>query len=188
MKWTDAGGNSLSAENPYTFTAESDTAVQAWFTANLYEVRLSAANGRLRSGGGDYFYHTQARVEAEGDAGYRFVKWTDAEGKSVSDRNPYTFVVTGDAELKAVFEPLTGFETLSGVEAEAEVYYAEGILHLVNLAGYSISVSTMKGERVLQFMADRDDAGYAAALPAGIYVLNAARWKEKIVAKKFVIR
>ncbi|OAV72825.1 hypothetical protein Barb6_00787 [Bacteroidales bacterium Barb6] len=68
------------------------------------------------------------------------------------------------------------------------MYYAEGMLHLVNLEGYFISVSTMKGERVLQFTADSDDAGYAAALPAGVYVLNAARWKEKFVTRKFVVK
>ncbi|OAV65205.1 hypothetical protein Barb4_03520 [Bacteroidales bacterium Barb4] len=56
--------------------------------------------------------------------------------------------------------------------------YAEVVLHLVNLEGYFISVSTMKGERVLQFTAGSDDEQRTAALPAGIYVL---KWGEKSV-------
>ncbi|OAV63748.1 hypothetical protein Barb4_04762 [Bacteroidales bacterium Barb4] len=158
------------------------------FAVSSYTVDLSAANGRIKAGGGDYYYHAQARVEAE--AGYRFVKWTDAEGRSVSDRNPYTFVVTDDAELTAVFERNAGATHALPVlpNGEAGVYYAEGMLHIVNLAGYSVSVSTMKGERVLQFTAGSDDAEYAAALPVGVYVLNAAKWKEKYVVKKFAVK
>ncbi|OAV68675.1 hypothetical protein Barb6XT_00850 [Bacteroidales bacterium Barb6XT] len=160
------------------------------FAVSSYTVDLSAANGRIKAGGGDYYYHTQARVEAEADAGYRFVKWTDATGNSVSDRNPYTFVVTDDAELRAVFERNAGATPALPVlpNGEAGVYYAEGVLHLVNLAGYSVSVSTMKGERVLQFTADGDDEHYPAALPAGVYVLNGAKWGEKFVTRKFMVK
>ncbi|OAV69910.1 hypothetical protein Barb6XT_00180 [Bacteroidales bacterium Barb6XT] len=190
VKWTTAAGDSLSAENPYALTVESDTAVRAHFAANLYPVRVSAANGRIKAGGGSYFYHTQARIEAEGDAGYRFVKWTDAGGKGVSGQNPCTFIVTGEAELRAVFEKAGATHALPVLlpEAEAGVYYADGVLHLVNLEGYSISVSTMKGERVLQFMTGGDDEHYPAVLPAGVYVLNGAKWKEKYVVKKFVVK
>ncbi|OAV70312.1 hypothetical protein Barb4_01428 [Bacteroidales bacterium Barb4] len=203
VKWTNTRGDSLSAENPYTFTVESDTAILAYFAADVCPVRLSAAaNGQLKSEGGDYAYHTWAKIEAEADAGYHFAKWTNADGSLFSTANPYSFVVTGGAELTAVFakgeadetgevgEPQTGFETLFGVngKGEAAAYYAEGMLWLVNLAGYSISVSTMKGERLLQFTADGDDAEYAAALPAGVYILNAAKWKEKHVVRKFVVK
>ncbi|OAV72556.1 hypothetical protein Barb6_01030 [Bacteroidales bacterium Barb6] len=68
------------------------------------------------------------------------------------------------------------------------MYYAKDILHLVNLEGYFISVSTMKGERVLLFTADSDNAEYAAALPAGVYILNGAKGKEKAVTRKFVVK
>ncbi|OAV63777.1 hypothetical protein Barb6XT_03053 [Bacteroidales bacterium Barb6XT] len=66
------------------------------------------------------------------------------------------------------------------------MYYAEGVLHLVNLDGYFISVSTIKRERVLQFTAD--DGEYPVTLPAGIYILNAAGGKEGRFAAKFVVR
>ncbi|OAV64315.1 hypothetical protein Barb6XT_02847 [Bacteroidales bacterium Barb6XT] len=189
-RWTDEAGIRVSYENPYTHTVKADTAVRAFFMADLYQVSLFAENGRIKSGGGNYFYHTQVRVEAEADAGYRFVKWTNATGNSVSDQNPYTFVVTGDAELTEVFEKNVGATQALPLlpEGEAGVYYVDGILHLVNLEGYSISVSTMKGERVLQFTADSDNAEYAAALPAGIYILNAAKWKEKYATRKFAVK
>ncbi|OAV65822.1 hypothetical protein Barb4_03202 [Bacteroidales bacterium Barb4] len=41
---------------------------------------------------------------------------------------------------------------------------------------------------MLQFTAGGDDAEYAAALPAGVYVLNGAKWKEKFVARRFVMK
>ncbi|OAV64556.1 hypothetical protein Barb6XT_02766 [Bacteroidales bacterium Barb6XT] len=46
----------------------------------------------------------------------------------------------------------------------------------------------MKGERVLQFTAGSDDEQRTAGLPAGIYVLNAVKWGEKSVVKKFAVK
>ncbi|OAV70519.1 hypothetical protein Barb4_01317 [Bacteroidales bacterium Barb4] len=85
----------------------------------------------------------------------------------------YLFFTRGKSKV-------TGFQTLLGV------YYTEGVLHLVNLDGAVISVSTIKGERVLQFTADDDE--YPVTLPAGIYILNAAGGKEGRFAAKFVVR
>ncbi|OAV65838.1 Listeria-Bacteroides repeat domain [Bacteroidales bacterium Barb4] len=195
-KWTDEAGKLVSSMNPYTFAAKSSMALRAHFVANPYQVSLSAENGRIKSGDGAYSRGATVKIEAEGDAGYHFEKWTDGEGNSVSAANPYTFALKGWTELTAVFakenltetatgfEPLTGFETLLGVN----VYYTEGVLHLVNLEGYSISVSTMKGERVLLFTAGGDHAEYAAALPAGVYILNGAKGKEKAVVRKFMVK
>ncbi|OAV74779.1 hypothetical protein Barb7_01670 [Bacteroidales bacterium Barb7] len=215
VKWTNDKGDSISSENPYVFTVESDTAVRAYFEANLYPVNLSAeANGSIKAGGGSCAYHTWTKVEAEANAGYHFAKWTDGEGNSVSTANPYSFVVMGETELKAVFAvgethalPVpdagdagsevgeVGEETpdrvlnpVRGNRGDESVYYAEGMLQIANLEGYLISVSTIKGERVLQFTANSEHEQYAAALPAGIYILNAAKRQEKAVAIKFVVK
>ncbi|OAV64980.1 Listeria-Bacteroides repeat domain [Bacteroidales bacterium Barb6] len=188
VKWTTAAGDSLSAQNPYTFTMTGDTTLQAHFAANRYPVSLFASkNGRIKSGEGIYPYDTETEAIAEAYVGYRFVKWINEGGESISTDNPYRFVVKDQTRLVAVFEPLTGSQTLSGVNGEARVYYADGVLRLVNLAGYAVSVSTMKGEKVLQFTADGNEE-YPAALPAGVYILNAAKWKERYVVKKFVVK
>ncbi|OAV63647.1 Listeria-Bacteroides repeat domain [Bacteroidales bacterium Barb4] len=269
VKWTNAAGDSLSGENPYTFMVTGDTAVQAHFAINSYEVNLFATeHGRIASGDGTYTHGAEAAAEAAAYYGYHFIRWENAAGDSLSADNPYRFAVKGDMELTAVFSgvrrlvtaeasaggrvtgggyydygsqvtltalPDSGYrfakwtagEKLveqvgstdssysflliwaafdsyranfvkegggTGVGATHElhllpgVYYAEGVLHLVNLDGYSISVSTMKGERVLQFTADSDNAEQAAALPAGVYILNAAKWKEKYYVTKFVVK
>ncbi|OAV65130.1 Bacterial Ig-like domain (group 2) [Bacteroidales bacterium Barb4] len=268
VKWTTLRGDSLSSANPFAFVLTRDTTIQAHFAKNSYQVSLSAGkNGRIESGEGEYAYNTQAEARAEADENYHFAKWVNAAGDSLSDANPYRFVVKGDTVLTAVFavdrhlvtidatkggqafgegfygygtlvgmeavpdsgyvftgwmaggsfdikiserskfsftltekafnsyraaflakEPLTGFETLLGVNGEVRAYYADGVLHLVNLEGYFISISTITGEKVLQFMADGDNEQRAAALPAGVYILNAAKWKERYVVRKFVVK
>ncbi|OAV66727.1 hypothetical protein Barb6XT_01796 [Bacteroidales bacterium Barb6XT] len=267
VKWTTLSGDSLSADNPFAFVLTRDTTIQAHFAKNSYQVSLSAGkNGKIKSGEGEYAYNTQAEVRAEADENYHLAKWVNAAGDSLSDVNPYRFVVKGDTVLTAVFakdrhlvtidateggqafgkgfysygtlvameavpdsgyvftgwmagdsfdikiserskfsftltekaftsyraaflaKDLTGFETLLGVNGEARAYYADGVLHLVNLEGYFISISTITGEKVLQFMADGDNEQRAAALPAGVYILNAAKWKERYVVRKFVVK
>ncbi|OAV74069.1 hypothetical protein Barb7_02484 [Bacteroidales bacterium Barb7] len=196
VKWTNADGSLFSVANPHTFVVTGDMSVQAHFAVNnaVYTVKLSAVNGKIMAGDGVHDYDTEIEAVAEADYGYHFVKWVNVAGDSVSGSNPYRFVLTEETELTAVFtkdtdEPLTGFGTLLGVETLSGVYYAEGVLRLANLKGYFISVSTLDGRQVLQFRADSDDERYAAALPAGIYVLNAARGKEeRHVGTKFVVK
>ncbi|OAV64555.1 hypothetical protein Barb6_03186 [Bacteroidales bacterium Barb6] len=263
VKWTDAGGDSLSSDTLFTFILTRDTTIQAHFAKNNYQVSLSAGkNGRIKSGEGKYAYDTQVEVRAEADENYHLAKWVNAAGDSLSDANPYKFAVKGNTRLTAIFaidryriaidateggqalggeyydygtlvameavpdsgyvftgwmagdsfnilisdrrklsfvltgkeykayravfakEPLTGFETLLGVNGAAQAYYADGALHLVNLEGCFISVSTITGEKVLQFKAG--DTEYPAALPAGIYILNAAGGRGRYVAKLVV--
>ncbi|OAV64607.1 hypothetical protein Barb6XT_02754 [Bacteroidales bacterium Barb6XT] len=270
VKWTNAAGDSLSAENPYTFRVKGNMEMRAHFVMDSYRVSTSAANGTITlDREGIYTHGAEALATAVADYGYHFTRWENAAGDSLSADNPYRFAVREDMGLTAVFsgirtlvtavataggrvtggghydygsqvtltafpdsgyrfESWTAGEKLTVQVGNADLsysfllirtafdsyranfvkedggtdvgvgathvlplpgaYHAEGVLHLVNLGGYSVSVSTMTGERVLQFMADGDDAEYAAALPAGVYILNAARWKERYVARKFVVK
>ncbi|OAV69872.1 hypothetical protein Barb6XT_00210 [Bacteroidales bacterium Barb6XT] len=178
-----------------------------------YAVRAKsndAAAGHVTGGGERMVLYAETTLTADADSGYHFVKWANAKGDSVSARNPYRFLLAGDTELTAVFaagdgdeaedgvvqEPQTGSEkdgadggathALPVLKGEAGVYYTEGVLRLVNLKGAVVSVSTMKGKKVLQFTAD--DAEYPVTLPAGVYILNAAKGRERIVATKFVVK
>ncbi|OAV71828.1 hypothetical protein Barb4_00346 [Bacteroidales bacterium Barb4] len=188
VKWTDAKGDSLSAANPYTFIVTSDTTIQAHFAINSYQVSLFASkNGRITSGDSVYVYNTEAEISVEADSGYYFVMWINGAGDCLSTTNPYKFAVKGKTSLTAVVEKGykgdTGNEVVSG--GEARVYYAEGILHLVGLEGADISVHAIDGRQILQFKAN--DIEHPAALPAGIYMLNATGGKGRHVAK-FVVR
>ncbi len=56
------------------------------------------------SGGGVYLDGNQATVKATPASGYSFVCWQDENGETVSTSASYTFTVTRDVTLKAVFE------------------------------------------------------------------------------------
>ncbi|OAV73917.1 Listeria-Bacteroides repeat domain [Bacteroidales bacterium Barb7] len=187
-KWTDANGDSLSADNPYTFVVKSDMQVWARFAVGRYRVSLFAQNGRIKSGEGEYAYNTEAEAGAVADDdSCRFVKWVNAAGDSLSAANPYRFAVKEDVEMTAIFEKEGKGDTGNGTfpVGEARAYYAEDVLHLAGLEGFVVSVNTIDGRQILQFKAD--DAEHPAALPAGIYILNAASGKERYITK-LVIR
>ena len=108
VEWTDANGNSVSTDNPYTFIVTGDIALTAVFAANpvaTYTVTLVSENtawGTVSAGAtvdeGNDFTATATAAE-----GYHFVAWVN-NGIAVSTANPYTFTVTSDVTLTARFE------------------------------------------------------------------------------------
>lgn len=75
-----------------------------WAEETTYSVALSATAGGTASGGGVFAANTQITVTATPDSGYRFQGWTEG-GEQVSASSAYTFTVTGDCALVAVFQP-----------------------------------------------------------------------------------
>ncbi len=65
----------------------------------VVEVKASSEGHGSVSGGGEYETGTEITLTATPDEGYHFVKWSDG-----STENPYTFVVSGAADLSALFE------------------------------------------------------------------------------------
>ncbi|OAV65718.1 Listeria-Bacteroides repeat domain [Bacteroidales bacterium Barb6XT] len=261
-KWVNETGNSLSADNPFTFVVERDMSVRAVFVRMSYTLSVSAgANGRV-SGGGTGLYKDYVKATAVADSGYRFVRWTDAKRESVSTSNPYEFPLVKNTALFAVFEAdflvtvtvsaaegghatgggryrygdmvkleafvdsagyyFTGWTRGNGVlvalekvfafrlaegginyyaalfekryingnallpsgTEEAGAYYADRVLHLVNLEGSVISVHAIDGRQVLLFKAN--DTEYPVTLPAGVYMLNAAGGNGRYITKLVV--
>ena len=74
-----------------------------WAEAGTYSVSLSATAGGTASGGGVFAANTQITVTATPDSGYWFQGWTE-EDRQVSASSAYTFTVTGDCALVAVFQ------------------------------------------------------------------------------------
>ena len=68
-------------------------------TANIAESGTVSGTGNMPSG-------ATATLQATPSAGYRFVRWTDGTNELSTD-NPYSFIVTDDAELVAEFEIAT---------------------------------------------------------------------------------
>jgi len=75
-------------------------------TAYSITVESDASRGTVATSGvwdGVCYQDTQVTLTASPASGYAFLGWTDAEGKVVSNANPYSFVPTADVTVKAVF-------------------------------------------------------------------------------------
>ncbi|OAV71509.1 hypothetical protein Barb4_00610 [Bacteroidales bacterium Barb4] len=177
VKWTNAKGDSLSANNPYMFVVKSDTAVRALFALDTYFVTAeSAAGGHATGGGWLYDHGVQAKLTAVADPGYRFTGWMVGDGFNtlVSIANPYVFTVTqlSFTAYQARFERGNGNADGGIQSTEARVLYTGGVLRLVNLSGCSVIVSTISGQKILSLRPGSDDEPYPVALPAGVYVFT----------------
>ena len=100
-------GNIVSTSQSYTFTAAGDRSLTAVFAAVIPTYRVTAGidpeGSGTASGGGTYQQGASVTVTAAPGEGYSFVKWTE-NGQTVSESTSYTFTVTGDRTLTAVFE------------------------------------------------------------------------------------
>ncbi len=106
VRWEDASGNSLSTSAEYTFVPESDVMVIAVFSETPVTITVTVsdeAHGTV-TGGGTYAEGASVTLTATAKSGYKFVRWEDADGTSVSTDAEYTFTASADATYKAVFE------------------------------------------------------------------------------------
>lgn len=60
----------------------------------------------------------RATVNATANYGFRFKEWQDADGRTVSTDNPYSFDITADTGLKAVFTALYTYTLTVGTAGE----------------------------------------------------------------------
>ncbi|OAV74473.1 hypothetical protein Barb7_02031 [Bacteroidales bacterium Barb7] len=187
--WMNAAGDSLSADNPYKFVVKGETDLTAVFIGGEYFITVDATQGGKATGGGSYDYGTQVEIKAVPDSGYVFIRWMTGDSLNLlfSDSSKLNFTLSWNTftSYRAYFveEGKVNGEIVSGGEARA--YHAKDVLHLVHLEGSVISVHTIDGRQILQFKASNTE--YPAVLPAGIYILNAAKGKGRYVTK-FVVR
>jgi len=98
-------GDTLVSDNAeYTFTVTEDVDLVAVFTLKTFEVTVTAEpeEGGVVDGGGTYDCGTEVTVTAEADECYDFLGWFVGD-TLVSDNAEYTFTVTEDVDLVAVF-------------------------------------------------------------------------------------
>ena len=113
--WTE-NGSEVSASASYTFNAAADRTLVAVFekepdepdpptpvTTYTVSVNASPAAGGTVSGGGTYQSGASATVRAVANSGYTFKGWTKGSTQVSTDAS-YTFSVTEDTSLTAVFE------------------------------------------------------------------------------------
>lgn len=110
VEWRESG-NQVSTSASYTFSATTNRTLMAVFEraetppAPSYTINVCAdpAEGGSVSGGGSFQRGASATVSAAPNDGYRFVCWRE-DGEVVSFSPGYTFSVSGDTTLTAVFE------------------------------------------------------------------------------------
>ena len=108
--WSTWLGQTLSYDNPYTFTAAEDEMLVAHFyydELDSADVIISVnvpslgttnpAPGTYRMEEGDSF-----TVTAIPNAGNSFVRWTDEDGATISMENPYTFGIWSSYDIHLI--------------------------------------------------------------------------------------
>ena len=120
MYWTDHHDNIVSYDAVYSFPVALDCDLVAHF-ALPFTVSASAnlfGSGAI-VGTGEYDYNTTCTLTASPNDGYLFLNWSK-NGEVVSCDDTYSFTVTEDVDLEAVFMLLEG--TLVGEGEETNVY------------------------------------------------------------------
>lgn len=100
--WEDDGGSIAE----YGLTITGDETFQALFEQDdvpVYTIEVNTTGGGTVSGGGSYAQGASVTVTASPDQGCHFVSWTE-NGSAVSSDASYTFSVSADRTLTAVFE------------------------------------------------------------------------------------
>jgi len=108
----------VSEDAEYTFTVTEDVDLVAVFTLKTFEVTVTAEpeEGGVVDGGGTYDCGEEVTVTAEADECYDFEGWF-VDDTLVSEDAEYTFTVTEDVDLVAVFT-LKTFEVTVTAEPE----------------------------------------------------------------------
>ena len=111
--WTE-NGTVVSTNASYTFTVNGNRTLVAHFSANTYNINVSAnpTAGGTVTGGGTFNYGQSCSVVATAAAGYSFTNWTE-NGSVVSTNASYTFAVNANRNLVAHFTANTYTVTVS---------------------------------------------------------------------------
>lgn len=99
-----SGDAVLSQQPVWEIRPDRDTSLVAVFKPDSVYIGLIAGQGGSVNGGGMYPAGQTVEISAVPGQAYRFVQWTDAEGKQVSEENPYRFAAEDPATLTAQFD------------------------------------------------------------------------------------
>ena len=125
-----------------TFTVPTGNVTIGYETVQLYTISLEAnpSQGGAVKGEGQYIEGETVTVTATANDKYKFVKWTDKNGETLSEEASYTFTVQSDLSLTAVFEK-EAYNLIAGTEG----------LKFKNSAGNIVTVAHA-GETVVVIM------------------------------------
>lgn len=183
VAWTNGSGQ-VSTANPYVFTVTADVTLTATFEANdtvvaYYEfsvVSESTQQGAVSSNVpvGQVAGGTVVTVTATPAEGYHFLYWVDINYQLVSSDNPYTFTVSGDVSLVAVFEadPTQGIGDVD--DAGANIYSADGKIVVEGAENREIHVYDVNGRVVCRVVAAAGSEAIAVSA-TGVYLVKVGK-------------
>ena len=106
VKWT-RNGTQVSTNPNYSFTVTGNASYVAHFQQNTTNYTITAtaspSNAGTITGAGSYASGSTCTLRATPNSGYTFVNWLE-NGTSVSTNATYSFTVTGNRNLIAVFD------------------------------------------------------------------------------------
>ena len=150
--WT-VGGETVSTSTTYSFTVNSNVTVTAVFVPKQFTISTTTTGSGTVLGGGSYAYGTTCTLTATPGTGYEFVDYK-VNNVEISTDNPYSFTVTEDLEIAAVFTPMLYVitATVSGngtVTGDGNYYYGDTCtLTAVDGTGYDFSEWIVGGSTV----------------------------------------
>jgi hypothetical protein len=126
VRWAE-GSTTVNTNASYTFTANGDRDLVAFFELKKYAVTLTAnpEEGGIVTGDGAYAHGDPVTVTATANTGYDFIDWTE-DGIEISDEAEYTFIAENDINLVANFQIKTYTVTLSAAPEEGGSVYGDG--------------------------------------------------------------
>lgn len=89
-----------------TLTADIEGTPEAVpvYTLNVKLGTEGAGKIAVNPSGNEFDAGTEITLSVTENFGYHFTSWTDAQGNVVSDKNPYTFEISGNTDLTANFD------------------------------------------------------------------------------------
>jgi hypothetical protein len=97
----------VSTEPTYNLRAASNITLEARFTPNQYDFKITAGAGGTVSGGGTHNYGTSVTLRATPNKGFSFGGWFDGNSLVSTEKN-YTLTVTQHRTLQARFSVTLG--------------------------------------------------------------------------------
>jgi hypothetical protein len=120
MYWTE-NGNVVSSNASYSFMVNNDRNLVAQFMPPLTITAIpNLSLGGVITGAGEYSYGSVCTLTASPSEGYLFLNWS-INGEVVDVHANYSFTVTEDKEIEAVFMVLNGYLVGEGEATSNEI-------------------------------------------------------------------
>ncbi len=173
VKWTE-NEIEVSTSTSYSFPITSNRNLVAHFEQippTQYTVALSAspAEGGSVSGGGTFEENTVVTVVAVANPGWHFLHWQH-NGTTVSSDSSYSFAVTDNTDLVAVFGMGSSLDELPPATTRAVI--ADGRLSIYSNSAATVALYDMHGRVLLRSWIEAGVTTIPLDIPRGTYFVK----------------